>query len=391
MPKLSNRVHTFTDSVIRRMTRISDEHGAINLSQGFPDFDPPKPILDALAKAAYAGPHQYSVTFGAENFREALAIKQGRAIGRTIDPNKEICVTCGGTEAMMATMMTICNPGDKVLVFSPFYENYGADAILSGAEPIYIPLVPPEYHFDIKLVEDGFRQGAKAIIVCNPSNPCGKVFSREELMAIGELAVKYDAFVVTDEVYEHMVYAPNKHTCMAALPGMYEHTITCNSLSKTYSITGWRLGYIIGPAEVIENAKKVHDFLTVGAAAPLQEAATVGLQFPESYYDELLATYTEKRQYFLDGLDRIGLKHNVPQGTYFVMIDISDFLALPQFQGWTDLQFCEWMIINIGVAAVPGSSFFKEEVNHLIRLHFARSKETLDAALSRLAKLQDLL
>ena len=391
MPKLSNRVHTFTDSVIRRMTRISDEHGAINLSQGFPDFDPPKPILDALAKAAYEGPHQYSVTFGAENFREALAIKQGRAIGRTIDPNNEICVTCGGTEAMMATMMTICNPGDKVLVFSPFYENYGADAILSGAEPIYVPLVPPEYHFDIKLVEDGFRQGAKAIIVCNPSNPCGKVFSREELLAIGELAVKYDAFVVTDEVYEHMVYAPNKHTCMASLPGMYEHTITCNSLSKTYSITGWRLGYIIGPAEVIENAKKVHDFLTVGAAAPLQEAATVGLQFPESYYDELLATYTEKRQYFLDGLDRIGLKHNVPQGTYFVMIDISDFLALPQFQGWTDLQFCEWMIINIGVAAVPGSSFFKEEVNHLIRLHFARSKETLDAALSRLAKLQELL
>ena len=391
MPKLSNRVHTFTDSVIRRMTRISDEHGAINLSQGFPDFDPPKPILDALAKAAYEGPHQYSVTFGAENFREALAIKQGRAIGRTIDPNNEICVTCGGTEAMMATMMTICNPGDKVLVFSPFYENYGADAILSGAEPIYVPLVPPEYHFDIKLVEDGFRQGAKAIIVCNPSNPCGKVFSREELLAIGALAVKYDAFVVTDEVYEHMVYAPNKHTCMASLPGMYEHTITCNSLSKTYSITGWRLGYIIGPAEVIENAKKVHDFLTVGAAAPLQEAATVGLQFPESYYDELLATYTEKRQYFLDGLDRIGLKHNVPQGTYFVMIDISDFLALPQFQGWTDLQFCEWMIINIGVAAVPGSSFFKEEVNHLIRLHFARSKETLDAALSRLAKLQELL
>ena len=391
MPALSNRVHTFTDSVIRRMTRISDEHGAINLSQGFPDFDPPKPIMDALAKAAYEGPHQYSVTFGAENFREALAVKQGRAIGRTIDPATEICVTCGGTEAMMATMMTICNPGDKVMVFSPFYENYGADAILSGAQPIYIPLVPPEYHFDIKLVEDGFRQGAKAIIVCNPSNPCGKVFSREELMAIGELALKYDAFVVTDEVYEHMVYAPNKHTCMASLPGMFDHTITCNSLSKTYSITGWRLGYLIGPAEVIENAKKVHDFLTVGAAAPLQEAATVGLQFPESYYDELLATYSEKRQYFLDGLDRIGLKHNVPQGTYFVMIDISDFLALPQFSGWTDLQFCEWMIINIGVAAVPGSSFFKEDVNNLIRLHFARSKETLDEALGRLAKLQDLL
>jgi len=391
MPKLSDRVQTFTDSVIRRMTRISDEHGAINLSQGFPDFDPPRPMLDKLAEVAYAGPHQYPITFGAENFREALAIKQGRALGRTIDPDTEIVVTCGGTEAMMCAMMTIVNPGDKVMVFSPFYENYGADAILSGAQPIYIPLVPPEYHFDINLIEDGFRQGAKAIIVCNPSNPCGKVFTRDELIAIGALALKYDAFVVTDEVYEHMVYAPNVHTCMASLPGMYEHTITCNSLSKTYSITGWRLGYLVGPADVIENAKKVHDFLTVGAASPLQEAATVGLKFPLSYYDELLATYTEKRNYFLTGLDKIGLKHNVPQGTYFVMIDIQDFLDLPQFAGYTDLEFCEWMIINIGVAAVPGSSFFREEVNNLIRLHFAREKSTLDEALSRLAKLKELL
>ena len=387
MPGLSNRVQTFTDSVIRRMTRISDEYGAINLSQGFPDFDPPQEIMDALAKAAYEGPHQYSITFGAENFREALARKQGRAIGRTIDPDKEIVVTCGGTEAMMCAMMTICNPGDKVMVFSPFYENYGADAILSGADPIYIPLVPPEYHFDMSLVEKGFQDGAKAIIVCNPSNPCGKVFSREELMEIGELAVKYDAFVVTDEVYEHMVYAPYHHTCMASLPGMYEHTITCNSLSKTYSITGWRLGYLIGPEEVIEAAKKVHDFLTVGAAAPLQEAATAGLNFPESYYTELLETYTKKRAYFLDGLDRIGLKHNVPQGTYFVLIDIQEFLDLPQFAGYTDLEFCEWMIKNIGVAAVPGSSFFKEPVNNYIRLHFSRGKETLEAAADRLEKM----
>ena len=391
MPRLSDRVQKFTDSVIRRMTRISDEYGAINLSQGFPDFDPPKEIMDALAKVAYAGPHQYPITFGAENFREALAKKQGKAIGRTIDPDTEIVVTCGGTEAMMATMMTIVNPGDKVMVFSPFYENYGADAILSGAEPIYIPLVPPTYEFDINLIEEGFKQGAKAIIICNPSNPCGKVFSREELMAIGELVLKYDAFAVTDEVYEHMVYAPNVHTCMASLPGMYEHTITCNSLSKTFSITGWRLGYVIGPAEVIENCKKVHDFLTVGAAAPLQEAATVGLNFPDSYYEELLATYTEKRAYFLEGLDRIGLKHNVPQGTYFVMVDISDFLALPQFAGYTDLEFCEWMIRNIGVASVPGSSFFKEPVNNLIRLHFAREKSTIDEAINRLSKLQELL
>lgn len=390
MPKLSNRVDTFTDSVIRRMTRICNQYGAINLSQGFPEFDPPKEITDALAEVAKKGPHQYAVTYGAQNFREALAEKQGKAIGRSIDPNTEIVVTCGGTEAMMCAMMTICNPGDKVMVFSPFYENYGADAILSGAEPIYIPLVPPTYEFDISLVEKGFQDGAKAIIVCNPSNPCGKVFTEEELLAIGNLAVRYDAFVVTDEVYEHIVYEPAKHICMASLPGMYEHTITCNSLSKTYSITGWRLGYLIGPAHVIEAARKVHDFLTVGAAAPLQEAATVGLKFGESYYRELLEKYTEKRDYFLQGLDRIGLQHNVPQGTYFVLVDIQEFLDLPQFAGYTDLQFCEWMIAHIGVAAVPGSSFFKEPVNNLIRLHFAKDEKTLEKALECLSKLADL-
>lgn len=391
MPKLSDRVGTFTDSVIRRMTRISDKYGAINLSQGFPDFDPPKEMLDRLEEVAKEGPHQYSITFGAKNFRDALAEKQGKRIGRKIDPETEIVVTCGGTEAMMSAMMTICNPGDKVIVFSPFYENYGADAILSGAEPIYVPLVPPTYEFDINLVEDGFKKGAKAIIVCNPSNPCGKVFTKDELLAISNLALKYDAFVVTDEVYEHLVYAPNVHTCVASLPGMFEHTITCNSLSKTYSATGWRLGYLIGPNDVVEGAKKVHDFLTVGAAAPLQEAAVVGLKFDDSYYENLNKLYTEKRKYFLDGLDKIGLKHNVPQGTYFVMLDISDFLTLDMFKGYTDLEFCEWMIKNIGVAAVPGSSFFKEDVNNLIRLHFAREESTLKEALNRLSKLADLL
>ena len=391
MPKLSDRVESFTDSVIRRMTRISDEYGAINLSQGFPDFDPPKELLDALAKAAYAGPHQYSVTFGAQNLREALAGKISKTLGRAVDPDTELCVTCGSTEAMMAAMMTICNPGDKVMVFSPFYENYGADAILSGAEPIYIPLVPPEYGFDLQLIENGLRQGAKAIILCNPSNPCGKVFTREELTAIGALALQYDAFVVTDEVYEHMVYAPNVHTAMASLPGMFDHTLTCNSLSKTCSITGWRLGYVCGPAWAIEGAKKVHDFLTVGAAAPLQEAAVAGLGLPETYYEELLKTYTQKRNYFLEGLDRIGLKHNVPQGTYFVMLDIEAFLELPRFSGFTDLEFCEWMIKNIGVAAVPGSSFFREPVNHLIRLHFARQQSTLEEALRRLEKMAAML
>lgn len=391
MPQLSHRVQTFTDSVIRRMTRIANRYGAINLSQGFPDFDPPAEMMDALSKAALKGPHQYAVTFGAQNFREALARTQGRRMGLEIDPQTQIVVTCGGTEAMMSAMMTICNPGDKVLVFSPFYENYGADAILSGAEPVYIPLVPPEYTYDISLIEQGFRDGAKAIVICNPNNPCGKVFTREELTQIGALAVKYDAWVVTDEVYEYIVYEPAVHVHMASLPSMFDHTITCSSLSKTYSVTGWRLGYLIGPADVIDGARKVHDFLTVGAAAPLQEAAVAGLELPDSYYEDLKNLYTKKRDFFCRGLDEAGLKHNVPAGSYFVMVDISEFLELPRFRGMTDLEFCEWMIREIGVAAVPGSSFFREPVNHLIRLHFARSKETLAEALRRLSRMKYLL
>ena len=391
MKPLSARVGLFTDSVIRRMTRISDEYDAINLSQGFPDFDPPQELMDALARVAYEGPHQYSVTYGAPNLRAALAEKYRRTTGVEADPETQVLVTCGGTEAMMSAMMALCDPGDRVLVFSPFYENYGADAILSGAEPIYIPLVPPDYRFDPVLIEEGFRAGAKAIVICNPSNPCGKVFTREELQLIGELAARYDAYVVTDEVYEHMVYAPAVHTAMAGLPGMAERTITCNSLSKTFSITGWRLGYLIGPEEVVEAARKVHDFLTVGAPSPLQEAAVTGLGFGEEYYRDLNTLYRKKRDYFLAGLDRLGLKHNVPQGTYFVMVEITDFLALPQFQGWSDLEFCEWMIREIGVAAVPGSSFFREPVNNLIRLHFAREQETIDEVFRRMEKMAALL
>ena len=372
------------------MTRISNKYGAINLSQGFPDFDPPKEIMDALADAAHRGPHQYAVTFGAKNLRDAIASKQSRNIGREVDPDREVVVTCGSTEAMMCAMMTICNPGDKVMVFSPFYENYGADAILCGAEPIYIPLMPPEYGFDPALIENGFKQGAKAIVVCNPSNPCGKVFTGEELRSIGELALRFNAYVVTDEVYEHIVYEPYRHTYMSALKDMYDHTITCNSLSKTFSITGWRLGYIIGPKMVIEAAKKVHDFLTVGAAAPLQEAAVAGLMLDESYYEGLRKLYTDKRDYMLERLDRIGLKHNVPQGTYFIMLDIQEFLEMKMFEGFSDLEFCEWLIREIGVAAVPGSSFFREDINHYIRLHFAKGEEVLKEATERLAKLNTL-
>lgn len=378
MPLLSQRTAGFTDSVIRRMTRISNQYGAVNLSQGFPDFDPPKEILDRLAEVALTGPHQYSITWGAENFRIALAEKQTRFMGRKIDPNKEIVVTCGSTEAMMAAMMTVTNPGDKVIVFSPFYENYGADTILSGAQPVYVPLYPPDFNFHEEELEAAFRQHPKALILCNPSNPSGKVFSEEELKIIAGLAEKYDAFVITDEVYEHIVYEPYRHTYFASLPGMFERTISCSSLSKTYSITGWRLGYIIAPAPIIDVARKVHDFLTVGAAAPLQEAAKVGLGFGMEYYEELKMKYTQKRDLFLKGLDDLGFTYTKPQGAYYVMIDIAEF------QYGSDLEFCEKLAKDVGVGAVPGSSFFREDVNHLIRLHFAKNKDTLYEALNRL-------
>ena len=278
----------------------------------------------------------------------------------------------------MAAMMTVANPGDKVIVFSPFYENYGADTILSGAEPIYVPLYPPEFNFDPNELEAAFRQKPKALILCNPSNPCGKVFTYDELKIIADLAEKYDTFVITDEVYEHIVYAPHKHTYFASLPNMWERTISCSSLSKTYSITGWRLGYIIAPPHIIDVAKKVHDFLTVGAAAPLQEAAVVGLNFGDDYYKRLQNKYTEKRDLFLKGLDDIGIVHTVPQGAYYILLDISEF-------GYkSDLEFCEVLARDVGVGAVPGSSFFREDVNHLIRLHFAKKNDTLNEALNRL-------
>ncbi len=378
MPQLSQKTAGFTDSVIRRMTRISNQYGAVNLSQGFPDFDPPKEILKRLEEIAHKGPHQYSITWGADNFRSALAKKQSHFMGRRIDPDSEVLVTCGSTEAMMAAMLTVTNPGDRVIVFSPFYENYGADTILSGAEPIYVPLYPPEFNFRTEELEAAFRQHPKALILCNPSNPSGKVFTEDELKTIAVLAEKYDTFVITDEVYEHIVYEPYQHVYFSSLPGMFERTISCSSLSKTYSITGWRLGYIIAPAYIVDGAKKVHDFLTVGAAAPLQEAAVVGLEFDRPYYNDLRAKYTEKRDLFLKGLDDIGISHTNPQGAYYIMLDISEF------KYDSDIAFCEKLAKDVGVGAVPGSSFFKEEVNHLIRLHFAKKNDTLYEALNRL-------
>lgn len=381
MPATAARLSHFTESVIRAMTRLCNQHGAINLSQGFPDFDPPEEILAALERATRGPFHQYAVTWGAPRFRQALAEKITRFSGVPVNPDENLVVTCGSTEAMMCAMMTCCDPGDKVIVFSPFYENYGADAILSGAQPVYVPLRAPSFEFDPDELARAFASGAKAIIVCNPSNPTGKVFTRAELRLILDLAEKHDAFVITDEPYEHIVHAPHEHVYMHALPGAAERVIVCNSLSKTYSITGWRLGYVQAAPRIIHQARKVHDFLTVGAAAPLQEAAIAGLQLPDSYYAGLRAGYTAKRDVFLSHLRRTALPFTEPQGAYYVMLDIS---AL----GFTtDMEAAEWMVREIGVGGVPGSSFFREPEQRFIRFHFAKKEETLHAAGEKLAQL----
>ncbi len=378
MAGLSNRTSTFTDSVIRRMTRVSLQYDAVNLSQGFPDWEPPKALTQRLSDVAKEGPHQYSITWGARNFRQALARKQAHFSGLPIDPETQIVTTCGGTEAMMVAVMSVTNPGDKVVVFSPFYENYGADAILCNAEPIYVSLKPPEYTFRAEKLEAAFQRHPKALILCNPSNPSGKVFSRQELQVIADLAEKYDTWVITDEVYEHIVYEPYEYIYFATIPRMQERTIACGSLSKTYSITGWRLGYVIAKPEIIEIARKVHDFLTVGAAAPLQEAAVTALNFDDSYYQWLRDHYAQKRELLLKGLKDIGLSHTEPQGAYYVMVDISEF-------GYdSDTRFCEELAEKVGVGAVPGSTFFHEDINSYMRLHFAKNDKTLYAALNRL-------
>ena len=383
MRDLSERTKIFVDSVIRRMTRVCLEYDAVNLSQGFPDFDPPKVITDRLIEVSNEGPHQYAVTWGSQKFRDALIEKQKHFMGlNNINSTDNVVVTCGSTEAMMAAMMAVCNPGDKVVVFSPYYENYAIDAILSGADPIFVPLRQPDFNFDANELEDAFKKNAKALILCNPSNPSGKVFTKEELEIIASLAKKYDAYIITDEVYEHIVYKPYKHIYMSSLPDMFERTICCSSLSKTYHITGWRLGYIIGPKHVIDAAKKIHDFLTVGAAAPLQEAAVEGLKLPYTYYDELQEKYTYMRDMFLNGLRNLDLKFTEPQGAYYVMVDISEF-------GYeSDMDFCYDLAKKVGVGAVPGSSFFKEPTNNLIRFHFSKKEETLKAALDRLSDIK---
>ncbi len=379
MPATARRLAIFQESVIREMTRLANQHGSINLAQGFPDFDPPVELIEALERSARGPFHQYAITWGSPRFRQALAAKIARFGGPQLDPDRNLVVTCGSTEAMMVAMMTACEPGDKVVVFSPFYENYAADAILSGAEPIYVALRPPHFDFDPEELRRAFAHKPKALVLCNPSNPCGKVFTREELLFILDLAREHDAFVLTDEVYEHIVYAPHRHIPFATLPGAEERTLTCGSLSKTYSITGWRLGYVAASEKIIAQARKVHDFLTVGAAAPLQEAAVTALEFPDRYYEELLAEYTRKRDIFLGYLARTALDYTTPQGAYYTLVDISPL-------GFAnDRVAAEEITKTAGVTGVPGSSFFREPVHRYIRFHFAKKDDTLHSAGERLA------
>lgn len=386
MQEMSRKNQYFTDSVIRRMTRISIDCGAINLAQGFPDFDPPKAMLDRLNEVTYAGPHQYPITMGAPNFRQALARKCGRFMGRTLNPDTEMVVTIGSTEAMVDTIFALTNPGDKIAMFSPYFENYRAQAIMAQCEPIFIPLVPPTFYFDPNVLEDTFKQGIKAILICNPSNPSGKVFTYDELKLIADLCIKYDVYAIMDEVYEHIIYEGHKHIYMNSLPGMWERTVSCSSLSKTYSITGWRLGYAIAPQPIMDRIKQYHDFNTVGCASPLMEAAVVGLDMPDSYYEEFGAHYAHMKKLFTEGLDRIGIPYTDPQGAYFVLADVSPYMK----KGQTDVEFCEELAHKVGVGAVPGTSFFSEQgVNNIVRLHFAKLDTTLNEALERLSHIRE--
>ena len=387
MKEMSKRNALFTDSIIRRMTRISIANGAINLSQGFPDFDPPKEMTDRLKEVSAIGPHQYPITMGAPNFRKALCDKCGHFMGMKFDPDKEVVVTIGSTEAMVDTIFALTNPGDKIIIFSPYFENYKAQTIFADCEPIFVPLEPPTYNFDPAVLEDAFKQDPKAILICNPSNPSGKVFTMEELTFIADLCKKYDVYAIMDEPYEHIVYDDNKHIYMASLPGMYERTVSCSSLSKTYSITGWRLGYAIAPEPIMERIKQYHDFNTVGAASPLMEAACVGLRFPDSYYVEFQAHYAHMKDIFCGGMRNIGIPFTEPQGTYFVLADIRPYMK----PGQNDVDFCVEMTKKIGVAAVPGSSFFREGGDGIIRLHYAKKDETLYEALDRLSNIKKML
>lgn len=385
---ISHKATQFTESVIREMTRLALQHGAINLSQGFPDFSAPEVLKKAAADAIFADVNQYAITWGAKKFRDAIAAKTKRHLGIDVDPEREITVCCGSTEGMIDVLLAVINPGDEVIVFEPFYENYGPDAIISGATPRFVQLRPPDWSFDEAELEAAFNNKTKAIIVNTPNNPTGKVFSKAELEVIARLCMKWDVLVITDEIYEHILYDGARHISPVTLDGMRERTIVVNGMSKTYSVTGWRVGYIIAP-EIINGAiRKMHDFMTVGAPAPLQEAGAVALHLPDSYYAELAAHYKVRRDRLWSVLDAAGLEPFVPAGAYYIMCNIK---PLREREGLAnDVEFTRFLVKNVGVAAVPGSSFFRhpEAGKDLIRFTFCKKENTLAAAAERLAKLQ---
>ena len=381
--QLSLKAEKFTESVIREMTRLAFKHGAVNLSQGYPDFPAPAEIKQAAREAIDADINQYAITWGAKRFRDAIAEKFERAQGVSVDPEREITVCCGSTEAMMSAMLGIVNPGDEVVLFEPFYENYGPDAILSGAVPRYVKLRPPDWTFDPEELAAAFSPDTKAIILNTPNNPTGKVFDRAELECIRDLCVRWNAFAITDEIYEHMLYDGAEHISMAAVDGMRDRTVTINALSKTYCVTGWRVGWAIAPPEVSASIRKVHDFLTVGAAAPLQEAGAKAMEFPASYYERLAHDYAIRRERLLGILAEAGFRCFKPRGAYYIMTDISAF-GFPD-----DVGFAKYLVEEIGVAAVPGSSFFRDPADgkSILRFTFCKKEETLAAAAARLSKL----
>ena len=386
--RLSEKAERFTESVIREMTRKAMIHGAINLAQGFPDFPASAIVKQAAIDAIDADINQYAITWGAKSIRDAIVAKFGAQTGLQIDPERELTVTCGATEAMIATLLALINPGDEVVVFEPFYENYGPDAVLSGATPRYVALEPPNWTMDVAELEAAFNRNTKAVIVNTPNNPTGKVFTRRELEEIARLCRQHDVIAVTDEIYEHIIYgepdAPLEHHSMITIDGMRDRTVVINGMSKTYSVTGWRVGWTIAEPAITDAIRKVHDFLTVGAAAPLQEAGAIALSLPRSYYQELADGYRARRDLLCQALDRAGFSFTVPEGAYYVMADISAF-------GYSDdVAFADFLVEQIGIAVVPGSSFFSEAERgaQQIRFAFCKRRETLEAAASRLEKLK---
>jgi aspartate/methionine/tyrosine aminotransferase len=389
---LSAKAEQFTESVIREMTRLALKHGAVNLSQGFPDFAAPAEIKEAARKAISDDINQYAITWGAKPLRDAVVEKFERTQGVRVDPETEITVCCGSTEAMMSSLMAIINPGDEIVVFEPFYENYGPDAILSGATPHFVKLRPPDWSYDERELAAAFGPRTKAIILNTPNNPTGKVFTRAELEFIRELCVRWNAFCITDEIYEHILYDGAEHISMARIDGMRERTIVINGMSKTYSVTGWRVGWAIAPPEATQSIRKVHDFLTVGAAAPLQQAGASALRSPQSYYDKLARSYTEKRERLLKILGAAGFTVFKPRGAYYIMTDISRFPDPDpeRFSADTkDVRFAKYLVEEIGVAVVPGSSFYNDARDGAsqVRFTFCKKDETLAAAEKRLSKL----